>query len=355
MKIPHAVASENSGAGFGPATPKTWLIGIFLALFMFGCGGQQPSNVGAGSATGSTSQSTSEANNSEQGLKALNDYRELEKLDLVVNDPTYGKGDRAHAYYLVMNYKTDIKNNANIGINFHMEDPKNKYYTYDGFVAGQASDVVSWQGEQTASEAIDGWILAVFHRFPLLNPQLHKVGYGEYCEDHVCAAALNIHTDADSAWLAYNRRLSAGESLGDETDPTAEDSTVEFPPDGSATSFTQFDEHEWPDPLSGCPGYEMPNGPPISVQVGAFIKTRLDSYSITANGVAIETCGIDSESYTNPERLAQQMGQGGLEEFGAVILIPRKPLIPGTVYQVMADINGTKYRWSFKAAGRVTE
>ena len=83
-------------------------------------------------------------------------------------------------------------------------------------------------------------MLAVFHRFPLLDPQLRKVGYGEYCEDQACAAALNIQTGANSAWTDYNRRLSAGGPLGS-TDPTAEDSTVEFPPDGSSTSFTQFD------------------------------------------------------------------------------------------------------------------
>ena len=49
----------------------------------------------------------------------------------------------------------------------------------------------------------------------------------------------------------------------------------------------------------------------------------------------------------------QRDGSNGLEAAGAVILIPRQPLDPGTVYNVTADVNGRTYKWSFKAAGRV--
>jgi hypothetical protein len=350
MNIVRIAASRRPGDGFHLCTSITPLMATLLAFLLAGCAGQESAGSVAPAASASPDVSTAK---SEEGLKALNEYRLMEKLPPVVNEPVYGAGDQAHAYYLVKNYKQEIKDNRDLGINFHLEDRNKPYYTLDGFIAGRASDVVSWTGgSQGASEAIDEWMLAVFHRFPLLDPQLRKVGYGEYCEDQACAAALNIQTGANSAWTDYNRRLSAGGPLGS-TDPTAEDSTVEFPPDGSSTSFTQFDGNEWPDPLSACPGYKPPTGPPLSVQTGAWIKTRLNSCSVTANGVKLETRGIDSDSYTNPDMLEQRDGSNGLEAAGAVILIPRQPLDPGTVYNVTADVNGRTYKWSFKAAGRV--
>ncbi len=47
------------------------------------------------------------------------------------------------------------------------------------------------------SWAIENWITGPFHRMWLLNPALHQVGYGQYCEKGICAAALNIHSGAD--------------------------------------------------------------------------------------------------------------------------------------------------------------
>src|SRR6266851_2992189 len=47
------------------------------------------------------------------------------------------------------------------------------------------------------SAAIDNWIEVPFHRLSLLDPQLHRVGYGSHCENDACAAALNVHGDVE--------------------------------------------------------------------------------------------------------------------------------------------------------------
>lgn len=273
-------------------------------------------------------------------------------LSPIENIPSLGAGDRDHAIYLIKNHSQDIKADRNLGINFHMEEPGRPGYTYAGFAAGKDSDVITWKGKETpkdASMAVAGWLIAPFHRFSMLNPHLREAGYGEYCHDGACAAALNL--SAGSRIAAYHRFYSGGGLTDQASNTTVFDTPVEFPPDGSVLKLYEFPGGEWPDPLSSCPGYEPPTGLPISVQIGTWVKTRLSAYSVTENGKPVAVCGIDSTNYKNPDMLTQRDGRGGLRFFGAVILMPRKPLTPGASYKVSATVNGQKYDWSFKVAG----
>jgi hypothetical protein len=170
-----------------------------------------------------------------------------------------------------------------------------------------------------------------FHRLPILNPGLHTVGYGYYCEGAVCIAAMNLG-DVDPL-------LSA---------PASSSTRIEYPPDGASIDMNSFDG-EWPDPLASCPGFSAPAGYPITIQLGAMVNPGITSVSLkrTAPTTAtLETCAFDCNTYRNPDSRTQEMARSILTNFGAIVIMPRAPLIRGT-YAISIDAGGHDYSWSF--------
>jgi uncharacterized protein YkwD len=104
-------------------------------------------------------------------LKSLNAYRRTAGLQPVVLDEKLSRGCHLHALYLVKN----IDRPAVRGLGMHDEDPKLPGATPEGRRAGKSS-VISQ--EPDAAGAVDGWIDTLFHRVPLLDPDLKKIGYG---------------------------------------------------------------------------------------------------------------------------------------------------------------------------------
>ena len=100
----------------------------------------------------------------------LNAYRQTAGLPPVTLAEKLSKGCRQHARYLVRN----IDKPAVQGLGMHEEDSSLPGATPEGRRAGRAS-VIS--REPDASSAVDGWMDTLFHRVPLLNPDLKTVGY----------------------------------------------------------------------------------------------------------------------------------------------------------------------------------
>jgi len=265
-------------------------------------------------------------------LSRVNHYRALARVSLVTESPALSKGDFAHARYLVKNFWELIKNGANLGAVMHEEDPSNPWYTRQGFAAAKSSDVDEWPGPKAPSSdswAIDNWMVAPFHRLSILNPHLRQVGYGNYCEANVCAAALNTNTDADP--LPPRGKANAV--------------PVEYPPDGAVIETHSF-RAEWPDPLSACPGLKAPTGLPITLQLGAWISPHLYGFTLSRDGTGVQACGFDSSTYSNPDAPTQELARSILKDFGAIVLVPRAPLTPGR-YTVLITSEGRSYTWSF--------
>ena len=101
----------------------------------------------------------------------INLHRKAAGLEPVVLDPILSKGCAAHAEYLVRN----VDHPSTEGLGLHAEDAKLPGYTKEGERAGKAS-VIFLGLEGTA--AVEGWIGSLFHRIPLLQSRLKKVGYG---------------------------------------------------------------------------------------------------------------------------------------------------------------------------------
>lgn len=267
-------------------------------------------------------------------LNAINEYRAAVNLPPVAEDPKLSDADRKHATYVVKNYEDKVTPGHLIGAEMHDEKKGNPWYTTEGHDAGAQSDVNQlWgsDGPPSPTWALDNWISGPFHRLWILNPRLHRVGYGEFCEKKYCVAALDLGGGTDPAHGAA---------------PLA--SPIEFPADKSIITLNSF-SGEWPTPLTACAGFSFPAGMPATIELGTEVEAKLSEYQITRDGHGVEACGIDAATYQNPVSAEQERGRAILRELGAAMVIPRHPLRPGR-YSVTATVNDHAYQWSFTVA-----
>jgi hypothetical protein len=297
-------------------------------------------------------------------LARVNYYRTMTGLRPVVEDSRLSAADRAHAAYLVGNFP-DVIRSSGLGALAHTEDPARPGFSAAGLAAAQGSDTFEWYlppmpprtigghrvivvtapfGPVPTSEAdaprqnVDSWMSIVFHRPPILSPLLERAGYGLACESSTCAAALD---------LLHGARTSPRRGL-----PLAQ--PIEFPPNGSQVTLKESFA-EWPDPLTSCPGYALPVGLAITLQMGEFVPAKLDQFSVglvgaDGNVAPLEACGFDSTSFSNPDPGSQQRGRGVLAAYSMAAVIPRRPLEQGAKYAVSMTVNGRLYNWSFSVA-----
>ena len=264
-------------------------------------------------------------------LGKLNEYRVSAGLPAVTELDALSKGDANHAHYLVANDAAMIRA-GNVDASIHEEDPSRPFFTPEGKTAGALSDIDAVYTDPPQSSnpswAIENWITGPFHRMWLLNPALHQVGYGQYCEKGICAAALNIHSGADGA---------AGVTT-----------PVMFPADRSTIRNGTFsaDEVEWPDPLATC-GYHTPTGIPITLQIGGSAPAGLEDYSLTRNGKPVAACAFDATTYKSKDRIASERVRKQLAQFAAIVMVPREPLVPGSTYTVKMTASGQSFSWWF--------
>lgn len=265
-----------------------------------------------------------------QWLKDVNWFRTTSGLARVTEDPKLSDADRKHAIYLVKNYGAAAHAGHLAGADMHSEDPSRPYYTPEGRAAAPLSDINQVSGmskEPSPMWAIQNWMSGPFHRLWILNPALRRAGYGQFCEDSYCVAALDL-----------------GDGI-EHMPPGPPAAPVLFPPEGAKLAMRSFG-NEWPNPLTSCPGYSIPAGLPLTIQAGRNIEGALSAYSISHDEVPLEACGIDASNYNNPVPAEQDRVREILRSLGAVVIIPRRPLSDGR-YDASATVNGREYKWSF--------
>jgi uncharacterized protein YkwD len=281
------------------------------------------------------------SNSSTNWLTIVNLYRSLLKLQPVEEDPALSQGCLNHAKYLVTNYESRLAGGWNPGGLMHTEDESKPGYTPDGIKAARASDVMfqppgKFTEGQRMTRAIESWIAGPFHRPSLVNPDLRQVGFGQYCGQRICAAALDWRSELEPA-------LPGGHPYA---------TPIEVPPDGATVKPSGFG-NEWPSPISPCAGYPY-NAPAITIQVGLNMAARITDASLTQTsgagaGSKIGTCAYDLETYTNPDPGTQAHGREVLKGFGEAVMMVRDPLIGGESYRVDMTVNGKPYSWSLTA------
>ena len=119
---------------------------------------------------------------------------------------------------------------------------------------------------------------APFHRLSLLAPWATVAGYGTYGDYPKRVGTMALRGEG-----------GIGSPL------------IIFPTDGSTVPVGKIESFEAPDPLSSCPGYKVPIGLPITLQLGSGYRGRMQSYSITGPTGVVETCAFDWLTYRNPD------------------------------------------------------
>jgi uncharacterized protein YkwD len=104
-------------------------------------------------------------------LRRLNECRRLAGLRPVRLDPELSSGCLAHARYVARNEgRRELQ-----GLGIHNEDPSLPGHTPEGARAGKAAVIAVMA---SPLDAIDSWVATLYHRVPLLNPDLERVGFG---------------------------------------------------------------------------------------------------------------------------------------------------------------------------------
>ena len=271
-------------------------------------------------------------------LAAVNRYRGAAKLAPVAEDSTMSEGDSKHVAYLIHKYAGHISPGGEV----HTEVADDPNATPEGKLAAENSNIDEVWGSAapvSPSWAVDDWMEGPFHRMRILSPLLKRVGYAELCENNYCAAALNVLSGVE-------RRRHA----------VPLEHPIEFPSEHAEVSPSMVSlQAEWPNPASACEGYTMPVGLPITLQLGPGIDARLVSYALKRDGEDIESCGVDADGYAKEGGPQSALMSNAMREAGAIVIVPRSPLVPGAPYQVSVTANDKQYEWSFSVGSNSTK
>lgn len=257
-------------------------------------------------------------------LGYVNLFRGEAGLEPVAENTAWSLGSEAHSRYTV---KTDSIT--------HSEDSSSPWYSQEGHDAARNGNLAATVWYEAPPEwAIDYWITAPFHGLPMLDPQLQAVGFGWYREQDggtVFAANMDIlrGLNQDLVDIAY---------------------PIMFPRDGGRAWVRQSVLFEYPDPLTACPGYVRPTGPPILLQVGSGSGVpALGGSSFRSEDQVLDHCAFGETTYVNSDSAAQQSGRRILDVRDAIVLIPRVPLQPDRSYTASIVVDGQQYTWTFTA------
>jgi len=250
----------------------------------------------------------------QQVLARVNEIRKLAGLDAVELDPELHRACRNHARYLVLN----LEHPAVAGLGAHDEDLSLPGATKEGKEAGKKSVIAL--GDHDPRDSIDGWMDTLYHRVPMLEPNLKRVGFG---------AAKG------KGWMSV-LNVSTGKTQGRPREvlypvPDQKDVPLQFPPGG-----------EIPDPIPDDKDKQA--GYPIT----AFFP--FNSPLVNATGSLKEAGGNALEVwFSSPEKPANS--KYVTHQGNTVCLIAKDPLKPATKYTV--EIAGTREgkkwekTWSF--------
>jgi uncharacterized protein YkwD len=106
-----------------------------------------------------------------EAVARVNHHRRLAGLSPVVLDAELSRGCQLHASYLL----TNLDHPSTRGLGMHNEDMNLPGYTPEGKKAG-ADSVIA--GGMPPLPAIDDWLATLYHRVPLLDPDLGRIGFG---------------------------------------------------------------------------------------------------------------------------------------------------------------------------------
>jgi tetratricopeptide (TPR) repeat protein len=205
------------------------------------------------------------------------------------------------------------------GLGIHQETPGTPGFT--GVRAGDRDDAAGWRGGLVAEDithrggpgpAVADWVDSVYHRFPIVRPDLHTIGYAD------CSIGPLPMEDME---FGYGSAPAGARP-------------VLVPGDGQAQVPTTFLDNELPDPLpKGAPRNA---GYPVTVTFDELAGVVLQSFTLR------DSSGAEVPAYT--------LSPGPTDENSATLL-PHGPLTAASRYtaHITATVNGRTYdrTWTF--------
>lgn len=304
-------------------SPSPTFSGTMLPAYLPYLTKPMPSPTPTATPTPSATPTATPTSDAPEWLRYLNRFRDAAALPPLTENPTWSHGDWLHSRYMV---KEDHIS--------HDEKQDSPWYTAEGALAGRNGNIFATSWTSASDEtAIDFWMAGPFHAVAILDPEMQQTAFGAYREDN---AAWYM-----GATLEWNR--------GRGPLPDGITFPITFPRDGGQTWITRHPGHEWPDPLTACPGYEAPTGPPLIIQLGSGNLTpQVTAHSFgVLDGGDLPHCVFDETTYTNPSPSAQNSGRQVLNSRDAVVIMPRYALTPSQSYRASITANGVTYNWQF--------
>ena len=253
----------------------------------------------------------------QEALAAVNATRAQAGLPAVQLDQRLTASATSHAYYWLFNNATPSV--AGLGIHhetpglpgFSGTDPGQREVAF-GYPTERSAEDITHRGSATA--AVDDWVNSVFHRFPILRPDLVAIGYAQ-----AEVGTINIQD------MEFGYGAAA----------TAE--PVRYPAPGQTTVPAVFVDNELPDPVPS--GDARTTGYPVTVTFADGDAVSLTSFTLTGQGGAA---------------LGGYLLDPGLSTENSASLLPAAPLLASTTYtaRIVATVNGRPYdeTWTFTTA-----
>lgn len=250
-------------------------------------------------------------------LTRLNFFRATAGLPPVTENGSWSGGDSLHGKWMVKNQTI-----------MHGETLGSPYYTTAGDLAGQNGNIaVSSTTTSPNESAIDWWMAAPFHAIAMMDPRFQQTGFGAYRE---------VRSSGWEAGFALDTSRGNTNAIGAYANP------VFWPGNGATVPLRTYSGNESPNPLQACAGYSGTVGLPVFIEVGGNVSTTTGPvHTFTGNGTPLAHCVIDSQNPTFTSYLKWR---------GAVIVIPKAPLVPGVTYVVTLTVNGVPRTWTFSVS-----
>jgi uncharacterized protein YkwD len=263
----------------------------------------------------------------EQAIAQANTYRALAGMLPLVPHPALATAAQNHADYTMANYA----DSSAWLYGAHGEVAAKPYFTgqwpkdrisISEFPWGGGAEIIHGLGDPVAS--VDGWMATVYHRFPLLEPYNHYVGYGYHAGAPMEVDVMDFGAGPlpNGIWLP------------------AAPHPLAYPADGQTGVPTSWNGAEIPNPLPD--GVAGPVGYPFTLQAIGGKMTINEAALYTADGTLVAT-------HPNPPDCAAGR---------CLALMAAAPLLANTTYVVKAagDVSGVTFNseWRFTTGGEAT-
>ena len=257
----------------------------------------------------------------QRALEAVNRIRQQAGLQPVRLDDRLSGSAAAHSWYWLFNQA--LPSQKGLGIHGETPDtpgfsgvrPLDRAQTFH-WRDGPVGEDITHRGSPEA--AVGDWLDSVYHRFPILRPDLQAIGYAD-----AVMASLPIE----------DMEFGFGYPTGARAQP------VLYPADAQAGVPARFFDNELPDPVPA--GGPRVTGYPVTVNFDIFSHARLVSFTLS---------GPDGK----PLNPVYVLGPSVATE-NCASLLPASPLVAGRRYaaHIVAVVDDHTYdrTWSFTVAG----